>query len=66
MEGAVMVKAKAVVSHPDGEKSFYNIEADCSMSVGTLYLLKAKKKLCKKHKVDLDDVIIYFEGQAIL
>ena len=61
-----MVKAKAVVSLPDGEKSFYNIEADCSMNVGTLYLLKAKKELSEKHEVDLDNVIIYFEGEALL
>jgi hypothetical protein len=61
-----MVKAKAVVSLPDGEKSFYDIRANCSMSNGTLYLLKAKKKLSQKHKVDLDDVTIYFQGDAIL
>ena len=61
-----MVKAKAVVSLPSGEKSFYDIQADCSMSVGTLYLLKAKKKLSQKHNVDLDAVIIYFQGEALL
>ena len=61
-----MVKAKAVVSLPDGEKSFYDIQADCSMSVGTLYLLKAKKKQSQKHNEELDDVTIYFQGDAIL
>ena len=61
-----MVKAQAVVSLPDGEKMLYEIKADCDLSMATLYLLDAKKKLSKKHQADLDDVIIYFQGEALL